>query len=617
MQKILNYKFSALLKLFLLLVLTPIASANNSVVLLVEQPVVENLPLAIATSQSALQNFIKKKGSQGEIAVISYSTTADVIKPFSQLNPNVATELASDLKKSGARAAVGEINTASGMERAIALLNSDANPDNTKILLVVSDANILTGDKDLDEQFTEWLTEIISEDAVNSAIDVSWHPITKNANHENIDAFLERLNGQRVVLSPEPELIDEAAKPQALSDAELQLELITSQLESSSDNGFSRDEAPVDTEAPPLPIQKEAIEPIVLIEEPIVAVVEPELTPAPETTPALSPPPEVIPEPIAESSLDVEPPEIPAVIEQLPITTIDDESDIASSDTFAEEPANELFSTDNIKIAVLVIIAIAAIFLLRALLSKRRESEVSGTGLADREYKDSRDIAVAASSIAPVTTRANAPIIPDRTPAPAPPPEPATNPMPQKLDDPEPIPTPLSVNDTSDNTSEENTMDGTQEVFPEFASSASLTTAPIEDQAHTAEPEFNEGPLSAKNEKTAAEADSPHKEVDPYATVIAEAPDFTAMTGEETILADDPKAPPPASESTASGVAQSNDNAPPIDPYATVIADASQIKAYAKQFSDGASHELDDDKKTEDDEDDPDKTVLYRPDKNE
>lgn len=614
MQKILNYKFSALLKLFLLLVLTPIASANNSVVLLVEQPVVENLPLAIATSQSALQNFIKKKGSQGEIAVISYSTTADVIKPFSQLNPDIATELASDLKKSGARAAVGEINTASGMERAIALLNSDANPDNTKILLVVSDANILTGDKDLDEQFTEWLTEIISEDAVNSAIDVSWHPITKNANHENIDAFLERLNGQRVVLSPEPELIDEAAKPQALSDAELQLELITSQLENSSDNGFSRDEAPVDTEAPPLPIQKEAIEPIVLIEEPIVEVEEPVLIPDP------APRPETIPEPqpvsIANSNLDVEPPEVPAVIEQRPIT-VTNESNISNSDTITEEKANELFSTDNIKIAVLVIIAIAAIFLLRALLSKRRESEVSGTGLADREYKDSRDVAVAASSIAPVTTRANAPIIPDRTPASAPPPEPATNPMPQKLDNPEPIPTPLSVSDTSDNTSEEeNTMDGTQEVFPEFASSASLTTAPIEDQAHTAEPEFNEGPLSAKNEKTAAEADSPHKEVDPYATVIAEAPDFTAMTGEETILADDPEAPTPASESTASGVAQSNDNAPPIDPYATVIADASQIKAYAKQFSDGAPHQLDDDKKNEDDEDDPDKTVLYQPGKN-
>lgn len=614
MRIILNDKYHVLLTLLVLCLSSPIVSANNSVVLLVEQPVVENLPLTIATSQSALQNFIKKNGDQTEIAVISYSTTADVIKPFAPLSANFSTELADDLKKSGAR--IGNINTASGMERAIALLNTDANADNTKILLVVSDANISTGDKELDVQFTEWLTEIISEDAVKSDIDVSWHPITRNANHDNIDAFLERLNGQRVVLSPAPDLIDEAAKPQAPSEAELQLELITSQLENTADNASIASEAAAIAEEAAAPAPEQTIEPLVLVEEPAATVLVPEAPIEPE---AMVEPERIVEQPPAvqaedDTSLVAEPLEIPPAREP-PLTTTAIESDLENSESFPEEQASELLSTGNIKIAVLLIIALAAIFLLKTLLSKRRDSQVSGTGLADRDYKDSSDIAIAASSVAPVTTRANAPIIPERTPAPAPASKPEPIPTPVNLDDPEPIPTPLGNSDTNEKTADD-AMDGTQEVFPEFASSPLLETASLEEPVlNEPEPELeiNENPPPIANNSSTAQPENTAKEVDPYATVIAEAPDFSAMAGEETILADEPevsaKAQAPLSDS-----AQSNDKTPPIDPYATVIADASQIQAYAKQFSeDGTPVDLDADKAQE--EHDPDKTVLYQPNK--
>lgn len=609
MQKIFNYSFRVLLAGIALLLITPVASANNSVVLLVEQPIVENLPITIATSQSALQNFIKKNGSNAEIAVISYSTTADVIAVFTPLTTDTSIEITSDLKKAGARGG-SDINTASGMERAIALLNEDANPDNSKILLVVSDANIATGNKDLDMQFTEWLTEIISEDAVKSGIEVSWHPITQNANHSNIDAFLERLNGQRVVLSPDAELIDEAARPQPPSKAEQQLALITSQLESepASEVAIAKPpaiveevtiaEPPTIVEDIPLPVPAETKDPVVVIEE------------VPTITESLT---------VADNKPSVEEKEAPLVLEQLPeLATAD--SDFSAPEPIPEEQqpeaqAAELLSPSNIKIAVLVVIAFAATFLLKTLLSKRRDSVVSGTGLADKEYRDSSEVAISASSMAAVTTRANAPIIPARTPPPEPAPIPTPNPAPIKVDDPEPVPKPLAVNDTLESTADEDPLDGTQEVFPEFSSSASLNVAPLASQEE-AKADIKESVTPEPEKNATKEPNDTLKQVDPYATVIAEAPDFSALAGTETLLAEETEVPVQGSEALESTESQSNDDAPAIDPYATVIADASQIQAYAKQFTDSNvtnDEKTASDEKTEDD--DPDKTVLYRPDK--
>ncbi len=622
MQNVLTNSFRILLAALALLLLAPVAAANNSIVLLVEQPVASNLPLAVATSQSALTNFIKKNGSDAELAIVSYSTTADVLQTFNPITENAGSKIAIDLKNAGARG--DDVNTASGMERAIALLNSEAKPNNTKILLVVSDANISTGDPDLDTQFTEWLTEIISEDAVKSGIDVRWHPITQNAKHNNIDAFLEKLNGQRVVLSPTPELINEAAAPLPPSDAEQQLATITSRIASESTNSEVVSNSPATIEEIPDPILAE-------ITETTNGSAEQEVTTATETVAVVDEinetqqiteeiPVAAEPEAVVEEGLIIEPKETPPLMEQ-PLTSVDTNVDSLSPEPTIEEPKESLLTPNNLKIAALIIIALAASFLLKTLLSNRKESAISGTGLADKEYRDSSDIAVAASSVAAVTTKSNAPIIPQRTPPPTSNPTPTAAP----IDKPEPIPTPLG--DSADyatsplvdeeesigDSSTEDSMDGTQEFFPDF-SSASLAATPVTPQ-ESIQPEPQQETetdsledLPAEPIKVEVANQSTPAEVDPYATVIAEAPDFAAMAGVETILADEPDQPVQAEtpESSSAPEPRTGDDSPAIDPYATVIADASQIQAYAKKFSNEADEEA---------EDDPDKTVLFQPEK--
>ncbi|MCB1755036.1 MAG: VWA domain-containing protein [Gammaproteobacteria bacterium] len=538
------------------------ALAKNVIVLLVEKPAGDNLALTIATTQTAWEKFRQSEPGEAELAIISYANTPDVVRPLAAADDVDTAALGDILKRAGSR---GEtINTAAGLERAVSLLTSESTPQNRNFLLVISDALIATGNAGNDQQFTEWMVDIISDDARKAAIDVQWHPISKNAQHATIDAFLGKLDGNRVVVTPDETLIDDAEKPLPKSAAEAELEKLTAARAELGNPAPQTEPGPATT---------------ALLEDPQT---QPNPDPAIETSEPAPP----LPTPVATNA------------DSITDTDTDAGTDLDPAPLTEPAPEDSL-NPDLIKYGIFGIILLLAGGLLFMLINRRSQSDEVRPNLAEKEFDDEPvqpyddDIfaPVAATGAVAVSTQANAPIIPPRElireekPLEPDPPAAAPEPLPQ----PQPAidePKIQAVTEEAENVEAEDSipsMDSTQEIFPEF-SSASLSAVETIDSPATE---------SLVDDQEAGQQSS------------GDVPEQT------------PEEPAPVANARTE-----------IDPYATVIADSEKLRQYAHQFTAAPDTEPVDDDKTilapgtgaaarfsghSDDDEDDDKTVLVRP----
>ena len=573
-----NYLKNILIILVAALLPSLTVYAANSVVLLVEKPAAEQSGVTIATAQAALDKFTAgDSGSQANIAVISYAMTADVLQPLSSISTGSAGDISQLLKQAGNR--TGSINTAAGLERAVSLLTDNTNPEDSRHLLVVSDALIDTGDAEMDSQFEEWMTQIIAEDAQREGISVQWFPVTKNANHTNIDAFLANLEGNRVVVTPDEKQVTEADKPLPVSEAEQKLAEIREQREKTLALQQPATEPKSVIENQPSQVrpatQSEPETPQVLVQAPVVAP-QPEVaapTPIPEPAPAPEPEPEpaLEPEPKPESVQTASPepenlnqaepvtlqsqpqaePVPPVALNNNQPSLADTASDRPTTSITTSpkpgQPAENLMggltefiqSGDNLRYAALGLAVLAGGGLLLMMITRKNKTPGTGATLSDREYTTETPTPAPPPAVGPVTlsTLANAPVIPERKTVSSS----AADPAPS-VSEPEPADKDEPVAETESDVEKDlaDDLDGTQEVFGDF-SSASLSAAPAVKPEPLPEPEpiivpdsEPDLPEVAPEQKTEANTpdaaeetpetntpESSDKNGDPYATVIA------------------------------------------------------------------------------------------------
>ncbi len=592
-------------KLFILLLcfLSFSVAAKNSIVLLVEKGTQADLAINIATAQAAFDNFQQSKTEDAELAIISFADTPDVIQAFTVVNEATHKAIGQSLKISGFRS--DTVNTAAGLERAISLLNDETDASNNKILLIVSDAKIETGDPETDQQFTEWMTQIISEDAQKSAITVQWHPLSKNANHANIDTFLENLDGNRVVVTPDEILISEASQPLPISTAQKELEEI--QLATSSITTSTAEESIRDSSADPLPAAKteSALAPV---------MTSPDINPESGTNDTIT---ENITDQSQPTKLDTEVEEERLLATETPETEVDlkvaqstepenTPSPINSSTTVianTEPPTVGFF--DNIandprltRYGVLGLVALLLIAGFVWMLSRRRNQE-------DRPEQHNADtlarasdfsaLAVPGAGASVISTRVNAPVIQARQADEHLQVLEDEKPQTQSAEEPEPLPVPQNSLEQgiSETEVEDDSMDGTQEVFSDI-SSASISTIPLNSE-DTEEPEPER--LNSANEQNQASSKL-QGDAEPNDEIISSAPKTAEPEELSTELPEDHKKETESKPEQKPDTIVESTSEPEIDPYATVIADASKIKEYAQKFSASQNPDSGDDDKT-------------------
>lgn len=186
-----------LLTLPLLFILCgPAAAAARSADIVL---VVHGSAITDAARQQTLEAVIKTTteglGGDSRFGVFEFDADTHQQSPLEPVSDGLRQKLLTSLLTASERKR-GKLNPATALEKAIYQLRTDGRDDARRIVIMLSDGAMATGDKAQDGSLTKWLKDGLSEEARTAGIRIYWLTFSEAADYQMIQSVTQKTDGK-------------------------------------------------------------------------------------------------------------------------------------------------------------------------------------------------------------------------------------------------------------------------------------------------------------------------------------------------------------------------------------------------------------------------------------
>ncbi len=169
-----------------------IAAQNDIIVLLANSESMRHHDPESLAAQ-ALENYLQSISGDTRVAILSFAGYVAQIHPFTLLGSNTIDSLIErihDMRPEGRHS-----NSAAAVERSIYELKTLGRSGADKAIILITDTNIHTGDRERDLDFERWLRTILAQDAATAQIRVFGIALGEQADIQNLQTLAFKTDG--------------------------------------------------------------------------------------------------------------------------------------------------------------------------------------------------------------------------------------------------------------------------------------------------------------------------------------------------------------------------------------------------------------------------------------
>ncbi len=149
-------------------------------------------PQSIA--RKAMTQFLQSLQVTTRVAIITYDERILLATPFTPMGD--IDDINRLRKQLNAISPQGRHrNSAAGLERAIYELKSKGRDEAQKLIILLNDGSIDTGDRTQDLEFAKWLREILAQEASDAGIQIYGIAFTENADIQSVQTLAHKTSG--------------------------------------------------------------------------------------------------------------------------------------------------------------------------------------------------------------------------------------------------------------------------------------------------------------------------------------------------------------------------------------------------------------------------------------